>query len=268
MNDKNPIEDAPVNSADVEIRNNHADTDRDMESSEPERPSPDMLSEESILDYIVVELCEEVDRELFALKGGYVMSRLTPYARHTRDVDLSALSEEARSHILTVLEKIGRGLEKRGVRKLSVQSNNMTFALPNGITLGVDVSVQGLEYGIEVHDGRYRRFTIERMLGDKISASLTPKRFRRVKDLYDIDVILRHFQIDMTELRKMLKRREVVLTSENTFFSPEVLLQWEHAWNRLILQRGAKDTVLEKPPFRDVIERFAAFLEDLMIRGE
>ena len=107
-------------------------------------------------------------------------------------------------------------------------------------------------------------FTIERSLSDKLSVLCSRKRFRRVKDLYDIYVQTLYFNIDYMKLQEALEKRE---TTWNLFPSDDVVLeQLRHAYETLVISDTDSERV--KPPFKEVMERISIFCDPMLYNYE
>jgi hypothetical protein len=104
---------------------------------------------------------------------------------------------------------------------------------------------------------------VERMLSDKVHVVFSSKRFRRTKDLYDIYFLLENFDVDFKRFKELLYKRGDIDLNENPF-KEEVLIQYEHAWEKLVVKSVYSDTVLVKPTFKAVIERLGYFCFPIM----
>ena len=129
--------------------------------------------------------------------------------------------------------------------------------------LGIDVGWHDITFGTTkttIDIGEVRAFEVERMLADKIAATLSRKRFRRTKDIYDIFCITNCFDADLNKIRNYLEIRnaDVTVEWENFPFSETVINELGKAYGRLVLEAIYSNTILEKPPFMDVLGRFNA----------
>jgi hypothetical protein len=96
------------------------------------------------------------------------------------------------------------------------------------------------------------RFTVERMLSDKLSAIYSPKRFRRTKDLYDVYILNAAFDIDYKKLKEYIERRNTIDWSKDPF-REDVQIQYSAAYDKLKITNAVNDEVY-KPPFGKCME--------------
>lgn len=180
----------------------------------------------------------------YAFKGGYVMGNyISPYKglRYSNDLDMSVSSKIEFKKIIDCVIPYVEGLRQRGIiykyivrepiitpiKKRSggiilyykPSENKKAFKLCN-----IDISLQSLSYGVIYADG-FNRFSIERMLGDKISVLYSDKStiLRRIRDLYDLYIFnLLDEMLDPKLLTKCLAERGVNIKEKSTF---ELMLQ-------------------------------------------
>jgi hypothetical protein len=211
---------------------------------------------DSLLDFIVRRLVIDVG-DFIALKGGYVVKQLHPLARYTTDVDLSIEDITSFTLVLKSLEAsakkiidvFGGSYSLTDVKELS--SGGVTVyknLLGEGkqSLVSVDVSLQNLSYGVVKVDNLGRRFTIERMLADKLSALSSYKRLRRSKDLYDLWLFNEYFSIDYKELLRVVNLRGY----NPRLFTEEELIQMNKAYDTLKLDRSKGTMAKDSVPYR------------------
>ena len=252
-----------------------------MESSWEKFAPKESLQNESIvllkeinsnIDSMVLTLLRIFGNES-AFKGGYMLTKLIPNcARQTHDIDFSIQSSELYQSLINTMIAIGNKFVKDGTIssfkiKQTIEphcSGGMDMYDANGTKiLGIDVGWHDITFGTTkttIDIGEVRAFEVERMLADKIAATLSRKRFRRTKDIYDIFCITNCFDADLNKIRNYLEIRnaDVTVEWENFPFSETVINELGKAYGRLVLEAIYSNTILEKPPFMDVLGRFNA----------
>lgn len=206
-----------------------------------------------------------------AFNGGYMLKKLIPdCARQTHDIDFSIQSSELYQSLINTMTAIGNKFVKAGIisnfkiRQTIVPhySGGMDMYNASGAKiLGIDVSWSDTLLGTTkniIDIGEVSAFEVERMLADKIAATLSRKRFRRSKDIYDIFCITNCFDANLNKIRNYLDIRNVTVAWNNFLFSETVINDLKNAYDRLILESVYSDTVLEKPEFSSILGRFNA----------
>lgn len=238
--------------------------------------SSDATNQE-LLDYIASSLTKELDIPL-AFKGGYVLNQLIEDSRRTTDVDFSINNESNYDRVKEVLISIGEQLIKLEICDSYAIKDSISPTASGGITFkcdgvevaGVDVGLHPLDYGIcklNMHSIDTKRFTVERMLADKISTTFTPKRFRRTKDLYDIYVLTNKFKVNLQLLTSCIKERTGELDMRKNPFMEEVLVQYAHAWNKLVIASPDPQKIIKKPEFKTVIDVYSQFIVPILLKN-
>jgi len=222
----------------------------------------DLQDRFSLLTIIMECVVEAMEGHAYALKGGYVLKVLTEKARYTQDIDMSISSSEAFKILRTGFDKAGKifvdaGASNYSIREISERcSGGLTVNKGESTIVSADVSIQNLSYGIRLHDSKFYCYTFEKMLIDKLKATLSNKVFRRIKDLYDIHLMVSNFEIDTEELKFRLKEEGVVLTEESSPFNPNKTEQLAHAWDKFRIFEGDGMSTREKPEFKDVMRSY------------
>lgn len=224
-----------------------------------------------LLDYMVIVLVRHLSGTV-AFKGGYMLNKLLKgYSRLTHDVDFSVDKKEDYESVKNVLREIAEEFQSRGIIERYQIKDEITETSSGGIdmygadgakVLGIDVGLHNINYGVGHYDIEITEldaFEIERMLADKIIAILSKKRFRRTKDLYDVYAIANAFTFNFQKLSNYIVRRGGALW-DNIPFSEEILIQYKHAWDKLVLIGVNASITLEKPPFEMVLDRFYAIV--------
>lgn len=231
-----------------------------LEEAEP-------LSKLQLLDFIA-DLLIRGAGEYLIIKGGYLMSQILDQARATRDIDCSTDTLETYNQkVKPVLNSIGERLVSENLAEsfhVSDIVNNCSGGLKvfdNGKrVVSIDVSLHPTTFGNNRYSFRVGEnvngFSIERMLADKISATLSVQRFRRAKDFYDIFIIVKKFSYSEQEVLKLIKLRN---PEWNNFpFSEDDLIKLSQAWSKLSLTSIQDEvTPLRKPDFIDMMAVYA-----------
>ena len=173
----------------------------------------------SSMDYMVLTLLQTFGNEL-AFKGGYMLTKLIPNcARQTHAIDFSIQHSELYQSLINTMTAIGTKFVKDGIiSSFEIKqtigphcSGGMDMYNASGAKiLGIDVGWHDITFGTTktvIDIGEVRAFEVERMLADKIAATLSRKRFRRAKDIYDIFCITNCFDTDLNKIRNYLDIR-------------------------------------------------------------
>lgn len=231
-----------------------------------------------ILDYVVVFVCSRIKSVMnFALKGGYVLMKIIPgKARYSHDIDFSISSGEQYEIVKEVLNQLGTNLQSKEIIDSYEVKDTISPTSSGGIklvrnssdkkNLGIDVGWHDLSYGIQswdIFDEDYNRFTVERMLSDKISAIYSRKRFRRAKDLYDVYIITNSCNVDIETLRKFLDRQGIDWGSSP--FQDTVVDEYAKSYDKLDIST-CDSKVVDKPEFEVCMRKLRQLVNN--IRGE
>ena len=228
-----------------------------------------------ILDYIMLFICARARRYKNYYKGGYTLMKLMPdYARYSHDIDFSISTEEEYKELIPVLTELGEDLLRKGIIiKYEVKptihptiSGGIELYRDNIKKLGIDIGWHDTSYGMvdwEILGFTEKRFSVERMLSDKISAIYSRKRFRRSKDLYDVLILYNNFDINYTLLADCIDKRGTIDWANNPF-REEVLVEYAKAYDKLVI---GNPLVIEKPSFRDCIHILSFIVNKLKELG-
>lgn len=231
-----------------------------------------------ILDYIAVFVCSRIESVTnFELKGGYVLMKIIPgKARYSHDVDFSISSDEQYEIVKEVLNQLGTDLQSKGVIDSYEVKDTISPTSSGGMklirndsnkkNLGIDIGWHDLSYGIQawnIFDGDYNRFTVERMLSDKICAIYSRNRFRRAKDLYDVYIITSSCDVNTDTLRRFLDKRGIDWNSSP--FKDAVIAEYAESYNKLNIST-CNSKVVDKPEFGVCMRKLRWLVNN--IRGE
>lgn len=231
----------------------------------------DLSTDDKILDYIVQTITNELGAKNLAYKGGYILNKRIPNIRKTFDVDFSIENRELYEDVKQVLSNLGEFFIKQNIIDSYRVKDCMDETKSGGIKLkrqgyelGVDVGLHPLAIGITsltLEFGDIYAFSIERSLADKIAVICSAKRFRRVKDLYDVFMMIRHFNIDGNLLCQCLELRQVEWGEYPD--EQEVITQLAFAFRKLNVYRGDSMVSMMKPDFEEVMILFSIFCKSL-----
>lgn len=221
----------------------------------------------SKMDRMVLKLVRTYGDKL-AFKGGYMLSKLLPEdARQTTDIDFSIQNSDLYKDLLRSFEEIAEEFIAEGFIAKYVIKPEVKEHCSGGLdmysdtgkkVLGVDVGWHDITFGtttVNVKVADVKAFTIERMLTDKITATLTRKRFRRAKDVYDIYCLTNCFDFSAVTVNDYLAKKEDAVEWDNFPFSEEILTEYKKAYDKLNLT-AVTEVPKPKPSFSDVIDRF------------
>lgn len=229
------------------------------------------------MDFMVLTLVREFGDKI-AFKGGYMLTKLMPEtARQTTDIDFSIASSDLYQSLIATMDKIGRFFVSQGMIDRYVVKQEIREFMSGGMdmydatgkkVLGIDVGWRDLSFGltsINIGITDVKAFTVERMLSDKVTAILSRKRFRRPKDIYDLYCITNCFDFDVDEVNRCILIRTNYAGAEwrNYPFNPDVIREYEKAYNKLALNSIVRGGELERPPFDAVMYRFNTICDHL-----
>lgn len=226
-----------------------------------------------ILDYVLLFLCQHSERIKNFYKGGYVLMNLLPdKARYSYDIDFSISSDKQYEEIKKIFRQLGEDLKTKGVIESYEIKDTITPTSSGGIklkrhdkdNLGIDVGWHDVSYGMEnwrFHNYDLMRFSVERMLSDKLSAIYSPKRFRRTKDLYDVYILYQSFDIDYKKLNEYIIRRNTIDWVKDPF-REDVLVQYAYAYDKLRIT-NANNKDIRKPEFNMCISALKTIVMNL-----
>lgn len=226
---------------------------------------------EEILDFIMIFLCERIDLSLSVFKGGYVLTKMIPdEARLTEDIDFSISEESQYEDLKVVLNDLGEVLKNKDIIEdydvkptiAPTSSGGIKMTPIDGTSqIKIDVGWHDISWGIQ--DWKClgfdcKKFEVERMLSDKISAIYSKKRFRRTKDIYDFYILTNNFDVDISKLRNYIERRGTIEWDRDPF-REEVLTEYGKAYDKLKVMTH-NGLLVNKPDFNKVILRLRDFM--------
>lgn len=231
----------------------------------------DKSSRPEILDFIMLFLCRRIDLKWNAFKGGFVLTKLLPEeARMTEDIDFSVSEDGQYYKLIPVLKELGEVLLNKGVIEGYEVKESIGERSTGGIHMStskeskdikIDIGWHDLSWGVQKWDYEgfdCNRFEVERMLTDKISAVYSRKRFRRPKDIYDIYILLRNFDVDLNKLRSYVEKRGTIEWEADPF-REEVYREYGKAYDRLNISSVTGENIF-KPDFDRVMNLFKFFM--------
>lgn len=233
--------------------------------------SIDLSTDDKILDYIVKTVTNELGAKNLAYKSDYILNKRIPNIRKTFDVDFSIANQELYEDVKQILNDIGDFFVRQNVIESyrvkdyldKTKSGGIKFKR-QGYELGVDVGLHPLAIGItklSLDFGEIYVFSVEHSLADKIAVICSVKRLRRVKDLYDIFMMIRHFNIDGKLLCECLELRHIEWSDYPD--EQEAITQLAFVYRKLNIYRGDSMVAMMKPEFEEIMILISVFCKPL-----
>ena len=252
----------------------------------------DKLTDDKLTDLdmyieLFIEIAKETDN-LVKLKGNILLNQLLrETARLTKDLDfdVSMSVEQYNRVIVPLLTKFAERLISEGkadeytIREISENTGGdiKIFKRIGDKTVTVYSVDTNIKHDIRTGSSKYvinnyeiLGSSLERILADKCLATLSYKRFRRIKDFYDIFIILNSdLNFDVSEVLELMvlstSKEEVKELLEVLPFSDEIMKQSEHAWKKFSLTRfsGAE---IGKPNFINMYDVVTTLYDSLLIK--
>lgn len=229
---------------------------------------------ESISNDLYLQLFLEMSKVLgdnVFLKGSVLLGSLLPdVARATKDLDCSILNIGLyNSHIVPCLNSFARKVMRAGwTYKVAAITDTQSggikiYDADSKIIYSVDVSVSKTELmGVKFYNicgSDILGSAVEKILADKCIATLSRQRFRRVKDFYDLYIILQSkLAYNVEDVARIMlaarSREEIVELLNNVPFSEEIVEQVEAAWSKLNLRSFSGEHIrLSRPEILQVL---------------
>lgn len=229
------------------------------------------------LRYTANLISDSVFGNQLILKGGSVLvSKLIECGRSdlyrlTSDLDIHCEKAEVwvsfYQNIEHILNNNDRGyvyniIKRRSAEKGLIQSDSLTFSLDdNGtvIKFRIDMNIKSnriitVEYSPILNMTTYDAYT---MLSDKIATVSSQVIYRRIKDLYDLTVLITLQDYLYSDIVNHLNIKHPNLTLTNMLV-PENFYELEHAYN---LFQG----IVNKPDIRYLVTYASTFLEPVYL---
>lgn len=201
------------------------------------------------------------------LKGNVLLSNLfKESARGTRDLDMSVYAPELYYEcVVPELEKFAQSLSDITYEIKDIYDNRSGGIVikdsSGSVVFKVDVSLSSRSLaGVVLYDfngtDAYGS-SIEKILCDKCITTLSEKRYRRIKDFYDIGIIL-HSNMEYKPsivLDLMIESvgiEKVLELLNNLPFDEDTLAKLNHAWEKLTIYNVYTDSTVEKESFKDL----------------
>jgi len=232
-----------------------------------------------LLDNIALTVCRKFTGRK-ALKGGYLLTKVLDNPRRTTDIDFSIEVKEDYSRLKEIFIEIGEELKELKYIDYYELKEEITEKMSGGVTFrnkggkiiaGIDVGLHDLSYGTGNYSFEFlspkglliermpsEGFLVERMIADKILATLSRVRFRRTKDLYDIYCLTSNFNLDYKLLNDcLLLRNNGEVDWSMLPFSDTILVEYEKAYKTLSVNPViGKSLPRVKPDFEKAMEIF------------
>lgn len=224
------------------------------------------------------------------LKGGLLLEQIATGARETVDVDFSITDlryYEQMKEVLSDFAKTVVSENPTAVVEIKPEIKVTEPKLSGGFKIKVDqeviaqldVSLENGCHTVQIYHtdtlGNIVGYTPESVLADKVKVIFSKRRFRRIKDLYDIYMLVKRgskvLPINLEEIREILKNNDEILRSDNFHildddqypFTSERLNGLEHAWSSFTIS-FSDGSDFEKPDFNDIVTVVGRFIECLL----
>lgn len=218
------------------------------------------------------------------MKGNMLLGNLLPdMARSTKDLDMSLVNAELySSHIVpTIKSFIETTMPSANyiITELTATHSGgvKVFNSDGTVKYAVDISLSKTQMlGVRYYNIRgytIQGSSVERIIADKCIATLSRVRFRRVKDFYDLYIILKSkLDFDIEEVYRLILARigQVEFDSllSNYPFTEEVMIKIAHAWDKLSLTSFNNSLLsIDKPDLLSVIAAIGSVYNRLKIVG-
>lgn len=239
------------------------------------------LHELEVYTDLFLELSAGV-RDKVALKGNILLNMLlSESARGTKDLDIDVCSYELYPEVIQPrLERFGQHCVKAGLA-----DNYRIAPLVQGHSGGIKIYRDGvISYSVDVALSSMNSFlvghvqyklgghailgsSVERILADKTMAVLYRTRFRRIKDFYDMDIILSGCEYNLSEVLEILLACNSTDELNSRFdcfpFTEEVVAQCCGAWEKFEPREQGTGALLPKRDFRVIYFECSKYIEKL-----
>ena len=222
---------------------------------------------------LFLKLAEKYD-DLVCLRGNILLNQiLSNQARSTKDLDIHVAMtvDNYNKNILPLLISFAEDLVSTG----SADSYSVREITPTtGGNIRIKKNVNGqdriiysvdAEIDMDLHTGAVKYIfknkevlgsSIEKIISDKCLSTLSVKRFRRIKDFYDLYIIINSgLQYTLSTVYELMINsvglEEVTSLLNNIPFDAKTLCELSNTWGKLTLNHFDNIT-LYKPTFNEV----------------
>lgn len=218
---------------------------------------------------LFLEATKDVSNDCF-LKGNVLLNKILPdMSRGTKDLDFNVLNASMyNEHVKPYLIKFAESCIASDVATSYTVSDirkpftgGVKIYDGNGVIVySVDVGdSDGLKMGVIKYTfggNQVLGSDIEHIVCDKCLSTLTRKRFRRMKDFYDLYIIsTSKLDVDYSKVYNYmcitLSIDEVKEMLSNYPFSADILVKCDNVWGTFKLHNAFGNT-MKKPEFRDM----------------
>lgn len=177
---------------------------KDIEQPEPFEFIPGTLFEEDSVEYyfqLFLKISEVAEKKAM-LAGNTLLNKLTPdVARPTKDLDMAIDSLQRYEVVAEYLKAVGEQLLADGIiskfeikeiepaRCGGIKCYNMAGETSIQLDVSEDTNMKSRTVQYCVNDAAFNENSLEAIICDKCSASLSSEGFRRAKDFYDLYII-------------------------------------------------------------------------------
>lgn len=238
----------------------------------------DNVNEEGIIDKyftFYIDIMKEING-LVSLKGNVLLNKLFPdVARSTVDLDMSIVNKTLYDEIKPLLKLKGEMLTKCGGRfEIKEDISDKTsggmsvYDISNNNIFSIDISVENkLDSLITKYVSNNITFngnSISKIVADKCLSTLSFKRFRRVKDFYDLYILVAKeeefaLKLNYAEIKSIMIDK-VGLEEFNALishypFTELIIKELNKAWGKLVVTSVLYGDVVLKPEFIEVYSK-------------
>lgn len=238
----------------------------------------------SILDVYIdlfLNMASKVNNEII-LKGNVLLNKLLPdTARGTVDMDLSVLNTSVYDDIIVPeFKKFGDSLvyigkaESYNIHPIKVRSSGGidAFDKDNNILFAVDVRLMSTSvYGyLKYNFGGIYAYgsSIEKILCDKCLSTLSKRKFKRIKDFYDIFIILDsdvEYDIEIVYklMLELIPKEELNHLLSNLKFAQSDISNLKQLWKSYVFTSFNKSNEISKPEFNIIFNNVYSLYAEL-----
>lgn len=236
----------------------------------------------SILDLYLdafLELSMDI-RDQCILKGNVLLNKLAPdLARATKDLDMSVANLELYEQcikprlIIWAQRMVDAKLASSFVLKdASTQASGgvSLYSQDKSLAFSIDISIYkasrygALKYTFSGND--IWASSPEKILCDKLLATLSNRRIRRLKDFYDLYVLkYMNTSYDFSKVKELALEKYSLIELQrlvlNYPFTLETVRDLRNAWNKFSLTSFDQKIVLKKPDLLQLLQEIGDFYE-------
>lgn len=192
----------------------------------------------------------------FIFKGAVVLTEkirldgLVELGRKSLDLDIDCIEDLNQDEIVSIINLACNDLHYKSEVKRNLGENKslgiVIYNQDNIKLFSIDVGKKEFtDYTIckTINSTKFKAYTIERVIVDKLSVISTNKVCRRIKDLYDLSIIILNYKVYNQQIINSFNKYKRCLGDFNWFYNEQEKL--EHAYRKY-------DGIFNKPTFKEV----------------